>query len=137
MSSVWKYFETGRDDDSVKTGTCRLCESKICCCGSTTSGLWLHLQKRHEKEHNKLKEKSVKPVNSNSSIFKQPSIASMMAKKIPYKPDHPNQKKFDKNLISLMIHNGIPFNLAGSPHFKKMVGDLDLDPRVKVKTRDT
>ena len=49
----------------------------------------------------------------------------MMVNKIPYKSDHRTQRKFDKNVISLMIPNGIPFNIASSPNFKKMVGDLD------------
>ena len=135
MSSVWKHFERGRDDDNVKTGTCRLCETIIRCCGSTTSGLWLHLQKRHEKEYAKLNDKTLKTAKSTSATLKQPSVASMIASKIPYKPDHPTQKKFDKNVINLIIYNGIPFNMASSQYFKKMVGDLD--PRVKVKTRKT
>ena len=112
MSSVWKYFKRGRDDDNVKTGTCRLCETIIRCCGSTTSGLWLHLQKRHEKEYAKLNDKTT--VKSTKATLKQPSVVSMIANKIPYKSDHPTQKKFDKNLINLIIYNGIPFNMASS-----------------------
>ena len=59
----------------------------------------------------------------------------MVNKKPPYKSDHPQQKKFDINLMNLMIHNGIPFNISSSPYLKMMVKDLD--PRIKVKTRQT
>ena len=33
-SSVWKYLEVGRENDNVKTGTCRLYEVKLRCNGN-------------------------------------------------------------------------------------------------------
>ena len=38
-SLVWQYYERGRADDNRKIGTCRLCETKIKCSQSSTSGL--------------------------------------------------------------------------------------------------
>ena len=57
-SLVWQYYERGRADDNRKIETCRLCETKIKCSQSSTSGLWLHLQRSHSDEYEKLKNKS-------------------------------------------------------------------------------
>ena len=139
-SSIWQHFEQGRDDDSCKTGTCRICESKIRCSGSSTSGLWLHLKNRHDKEYDKLKEKDKKKSDKQQASFKvaisqQPTLQSLVSNMAPYKSNHPKQIKFDRNMLNLIIHDGVPFKIASSKFFKKTI--LDLDPRVKVKTRQT
>ena len=133
-SEVWQYFERGRDDDNGKTGTCRLCETKIRCCQSSTTGLWAHLQRHNIDEYNKLKNKP-KTVKDKSERSHQQTLVAFMSNSAPYKSGHPKQKKFDRNLINLFIHNGLPFNIASSAYFKKHVADLD--PKIKIKDRHT
>ena len=56
MSSIaWQCYERGKDPDGCKVGTYRLCETKVRCSGSSTSGLWLHLQRSHEEKHSEMK----------------------------------------------------------------------------------
>ena len=134
-SIIWQLFEQGREGNGCKTGSCRIFEVTIKCSGGSTSGLWQHMQRIHEKEHQELKSKSVKQSTSKVQAIKQPTLPSMLASKVPYKSDHANQKKFDKNLLAMMIYDGIPFKVANSLCFNKMVSDLD--PRIKIKSRQT
>ena len=74
-------------------------------------------------------------VKDKSERSHQQTLVAFMANSAPYKSDHPKQKKFDRNLINLFIHNGLPFNIASSTYFKKHV--TDLDPTIKIKDRHT
>ena len=133
-SLVWQYYERGRADDNRKIGPCRLCETKIKCSQSSTSGLWIHLQRSHLDEYEKLKNKS-KTIKEKSQGTHQQTLVELMSNAAKYKPDHPKQKKFDRNMIDMIIHSGVPFSLANSVSFKELVKDLD--PRIKIKERHT
>ena len=133
-SLVWQYYVRGRADDNRKIGPCRLCETKIKCSQSSTSGLWIHLQRSHLDEYEKLKNKS-KTIKEKSQGTHQQTLVELMSNAAKYKPDHPKQKKFDRNMIDMIFHSGVPFSLANSVSFKELVKDLD--PRIKIKERHT
>ena len=125
----------GKADDGCKTGTCRLCDDPpvLRCSGHSTVGLWNHLLKIHKEEHDKLKRK--KDDVKIKKVVRQPTIQTLLAPKAPYGPRHPKQKEFDKNVKQQFVNDCVPFSMAGSPHFRKTIGDLD--PRIKVKSPKT
>ena len=139
-SAVWKYFEQLRAEDGCKVATCRICDNPptLRCAGNTTSGLWAHLKKSHQVEHDGIERKkdsnSVKK-SSGGGKGRQPTIQAMLSSRAPYGPGHPKQAQFDKNLKAQFINDCVPFSMADSLQFRKTV--TDLDPRIKVKTGRT
>ena len=139
-SLVWHYFVVGRADDGWKIGTCRLCDSDqpptFRCSLNSTSSLWSHLQSKHQTEHDSLfRKKQIAILKKSATVIKQPIITAMFASNVPYGQGHHKQKQFDKNMNKLFVNECVPFNLANSPHFRKLVSDLD--PKIKVQTRQT
>ena len=59
--------------------SCRIFEVTTKCSGGSTSGLWQHMQRIHEKEHQELKSKSVKQSTNKVQAIKQPTLTSMLA----------------------------------------------------------
>ena len=140
MSAIWQYFTSGKSDHT-KTGTCEICDKVLKCSGSSTTVLWTHLEKAHQKEFSELKEKISKRKSRvqgprwkvRTSV--QPTLSSVVMRKNPYEVGHPKQAQFDKNVISMIVNNSLPFTIASSKHFKKLVADLD--PRIRVRKRQT
>ena len=108
--------------------------------------MWRHLRNFHpdiaEEESAILEEKNVEKERiaeekrkQEDFVFKPQSLMTDLFKKAgpKYKETHPNQKKFHQNLKSLLVLNALPFKLAGSSGFRKLVHDLD--PKVRVGSR--
>ena len=60
-------------------------------------------------------------------------LTLMLTNQKPYHEDHPKQKKFHRNVRDVMVHDSIPFSIASSPWFNRLVNNLD--SRIKVKSR--
>ena len=134
MSKIWKHFEVGRAEDGCKLGKCRMCvePGDLRCSGGNTSSLWNHLKKNHNIEYCLIEKKSLSnPGNVKKVIGRQPTIANVISSKVPYGPNHPKQKQFDKNLKAQFIHDCLPFSMADSKYYRKTISELD--PRIKVK----
>ena len=56
------------------------------------------------------------------SKITQPTLPSLFNRKDAYGAEHLKQQTFDKNL-KMLIYDGIPFKIADSEHFRKMVND--------------
>ena len=129
-SGAWRHFDEGRRDDGVKTGKCRLCEEeKIFKLNqNSTSPLWIHLEKAHKSDFDKIAK--VDPLRNVPKAIKskQPTIVSAFQKKDPYGKFHPKQVQFDENLKKQIIHDALPFKVTESKAFKKTISDLD--PRI-------
>ena len=119
-SQVWSLYDESRGDDRVKLGTCRLCElSKVLRCpGNSTGVLWKHAEKFHKEDLNSLKKmtdklRGIKKTTSSS----QPTILGAFSSqaKLPYGPNHPKQREFDKNLVNEFINDLTPLCIPNTP----------------------
>ena len=128
----------GRGADGGKTATCRQCEGEepkvFKLSQNSTSPLWLHLEKAHKTEHEKIVGKKKSPVNKVVKL-KQPTLFNMANKNSPYGRNHRKQKQFDENVKKQMIFDCLPFSIADSKLFRKTVHDLD--PKIVVKQAKT
>ena len=100
-SKVWRYFERGRADDAVLTGTCRLCEEGrvFRCPTNTTMPLWNHLNSKHKTNHDLIKENKVQKKTIVKKNSKQPTLLRLLETKTPYGRNHKKQREFDKNFL--------------------------------------
>jgi hypothetical protein len=54
MSDIWKYFEKIAGDKA----RCKIqsCKKEVCRKQESTKGMWVHLERQHREEFNKLKD---------------------------------------------------------------------------------
>ena len=158
-SPLWKYFDNVTFN-GVKYARCKdsNCEANSNSAlyisiraDKSTCGLWRHLRSHHAdiaeleetlKEDKKLqaeKEKSETADVISKFVFKPDSQLKLAdCVKLtgpPYKKVHPIQKQFRINMKNLIVNDALPFKLAESKWFRKLVNDLD--PRITVNSRKT
>ena len=157
-SGVWNHFNQ-HTVAGVKYGSCKdaNCPSKtsskkrnseivlggmnlIRCAGCNTSNLWYHLETFHREiykdEKQKDEEKKIEKQKRDLARFeKSPKQATVevfnpKGRFAKFKKNHPSQKNFHLDLEELIVNEGLPFRLASSLYFRKMV--YHLEPRVVV-----
>ena len=155
-SRMWLHF------DAVKVGNRKFARCKVITCEAhkspshfclmsdkSTKTLWRHLRSHHPevaKEEDAIeaskKVETKKQIDADAArmsqfVFKpshQLQVTDFTQKKGPMFPAaHPIQKKFERNMKNLLLNDALPFKLANSVWFKKMVHDLE--PRIKIKSR--
>ena len=63
-------------------------------------------------------------------------LSELIQSNLPiYKQNHPKQKRFNRNLKNMILHDVQPFKIADSPWLRRLVRDLD--NRVMVKSKYT
>ena len=153
---MWRYFTAVRMGDR-KLGRCNdgKCQAHtdsdhFCLLsGRSTQSLWRHLRSHHpeiaeeedamlaDKQAEIAKQKKDAAFQLKQFVIKPPSQLLMTEYKQTnapkYQNNHPHQKVFDRNFKNLIVHDALPFNLAGSVWFNKLVHDLD--PRLNIKHR--
>ena len=155
-SGVWKHFKQ-HTIQGVKYGSCldEKCPSKtqkkkrrseievggvalIQCTGSNMSNLWYHLETFHPDVHKEIECKDKKKIEKQQKELakfqkapKQETVAMFSPKPGPkFKKSHPSKKSFNQDFEDLLVNEGLPFRLASSQYFRKMV--YHLEPRVVV-----
>lgn len=63
----------------------------------------------------------------------QQSLQEFVSSKEPYANDHPKQKEFDDNVLTMMSLDILPLNFVNGIGFKKCVKNLD--PKISIKSR--
>ena len=154
MSRIWQYFEelsiagkkygkcTDEDCPALKGGPTK---STVGCPDNSTTGLWKHLKKHHQKEAEDEAKLSQKKKDSDraaalssfqfQSKLHPPITSEFKPVGAKYKKSHPAQKAFEKDFTELLIYEGLPFRVSNSQFFRKMVNNLDA--KVVVKDRTT
>jgi hypothetical protein len=117
----------------------------------STTSLWRHLRSHHpetaaleddiQAKKTKLRQQIKKNAAEKLSKFvhkpdPQLQLSEFIQSNMPvYQKTHPKQKRFNRNLKNMLMHDALPFKMANSPWFRRLVNDLD--NRVIVKSRES
>ena len=154
-SGMWNYFDKlkrdgeayGRCKDDECIGNTNTNYYVHIPSGGTTSNMWRHLKQFHPETYKKEKtildeknaEKKLREAEEHEKqeyLFSiQPKVTESFPKVSAYSSNHPNQKRFHRNVKDMMVLDALPFKISNSPQFRKLVKDMD--PRIRVADRKT
>ena len=143
-SIIWNYFDDCHDGEHCLCKPCNLkgATTKYKVPDGSTKSMRNHLEKEHKAEWLDLKQTEKKRESESATSNKkkqkqennQPTILQCVKKLIKVDPQGAIQKKYDRLFLELIGCNFLPFKLADSPEWKKLVESLDKSINLKHST---